>query len=379
MEYLPQTLCEFLREHRPLAVVTRASIAAGIVSGMLFLHLHKSVAHLDLKSNNILMDGSRPKIADFGLTRAATEKRADDLQRSASNDQGRDKSSPREVALGRAELPGTAGWMAPEILNRTTSNTAVTTQADVYSFGIVLWEMISRMDLYDAWGQVALGRGRSEIPAVIPAWAAQGLRPAIPQCEAHWRTAIEQCWHTNPEERPTFHQVAAWFFPNNQETRLGIWREVVADGHGTGTKLSAVQHCLHEIGLGRCAAQAAGMEWSLQDFESMASRSRPGGRAGSPSRLAAAAAVARESFALAMSLSAEEEQTLLVGLSARFDHDDELEHEPEPELLQPVVSKRELSIRPVHLCWLTLFGIAVCMQCRVLSYEWCKTTESVQA
>lgn len=55
MEFLAQTLRQFLNEQRgPVPIATRASIAAGIVSGMLFLHLHKSVAHMDLKSHNIL-------------------------------------------------------------------------------------------------------------------------------------------------------------------------------------------------------------------------------------------------------------------------------------------------------------------------------------
>ena len=374
MEYLPQTLCQFLQEHRPLAVVTRASIAAGIVSGMTFLHLHKSVAHLDLKSNNILMDGSRPKIADFGLSRAAAEKLGDDLQRSASTDRRRGKGSPREIALERSDLPGTGGWMAPEILSRTTSNSAVTTQADVYSFGIVLWEMISNMDLYDAWGQAALGGGRSAIAAVIPAWAARGLRPAIPECEAHWRTAIENCWHTNPGERPTFHQVASRFFPDYQEMRLGIWREVVVDD-GTSNRLSAVQRWLHEIELGRCAASAATLGWSeLRDFELMVSTSssRPDGRASSPRSRSAAAA--REAFTRAMSLSSEEEQALVDGLASRFgrregsdgnDTNDasmpRLELEPEPEpLLEPDTNERESQLHTLLLAWSD--SSCVCLQ-----------------
>ena len=36
--------------------------SGGIVAGMIFLHKHKKVAHLDIKSHNILMDQDRPKI-----------------------------------------------------------------------------------------------------------------------------------------------------------------------------------------------------------------------------------------------------------------------------------------------------------------------------
>eukprot|EP01046_Picozoa_sp_COSAG06_P088537 COSAG06_NODE_34949_length_466_cov_16.523161_2_plen_71_part_01 len=64
------------------------------------------------------MDGLRPKIADFGLTRAAVEQLSDELQRGASGG-GSNMDRPREVSLLRSETPGTGAYMAPEILKRT--------------------------------------------------------------------------------------------------------------------------------------------------------------------------------------------------------------------------------------------------------------------
>ena len=116
------------------------------------------------------MDGLRPKLADFGLTRAAVEQLSDELQRGASSNRDGSRDSrdrPREVSIGRAETPGTGFYMAPEILQRTKSKSAVTTKADVYSFGLILWEMVSpRVDLAGAWEAAA--HGRPAIAVLVP-------------------------------------------------------------------------------------------------------------------------------------------------------------------------------------------------------------------
>ena len=71
MEYIPLTLHQRLHcDDWQSTTEARYSIASGIVSGMIFMHICKKMAHLDLKSHNILMDLNRPKIADFGLTQA---------------------------------------------------------------------------------------------------------------------------------------------------------------------------------------------------------------------------------------------------------------------------------------------------------------------
>eukprot|EP01047_Picozoa_sp_COSAG01_P116577 COSAG01_NODE_45242_length_411_cov_0.740385_1_plen_64_part_10 len=51
--------------------------------------------------------------------------------------------------------------------------------------------------------------------AAIPHWARNGdLRPAIPESvDPHWRACVEQCWRPDPDERPTFMEIKANFFP----------------------------------------------------------------------------------------------------------------------------------------------------------------------
>ncbi|KAL6888680.1 hypothetical protein ACP4OV_009706 [Aristida adscensionis] len=99
---------------------TRYQVAIGVARGLSYLHqsCHKCIIHCDIKPENILLDASFvPKIADFGMAAIV----------------GRDFS--RVLTTFR----GTVGYLAPEWL----SGVAITPKVDVYSFGMVLLEMIS--------------------------------------------------------------------------------------------------------------------------------------------------------------------------------------------------------------------------------------------
>jgi serine/threonine protein kinase len=99
---------------------TRYQIAIGIARGLCYLHqsCRECIIHCDIKPENILLDASfAPKIADFGMAVFV----------------GRDFS--RVLTTFR----GTAGYLAPEWL----SGVAITPKVDVYSFGMVLLEIIS--------------------------------------------------------------------------------------------------------------------------------------------------------------------------------------------------------------------------------------------
>jgi serine/threonine protein kinase len=99
---------------------TRYQIVLGIARGLCYLHqsCRECIIHCDIKPQNILLDVSFvPKIADFGMAAFV----------------GRDFS--RVLTSFR----GTIGYLAPEWL----SGVAVTPKVDVYSFGMVLLEIIS--------------------------------------------------------------------------------------------------------------------------------------------------------------------------------------------------------------------------------------------
>ena len=108
---------------------TRHQIAIGVARGLSYLHesCHECIIHCDIKPENILLEASfAPKIADFGMAAFV----------------GRDFS--RVLTSFR----GTKGYLAPEWL----SGVAITPKVDVYSFGMVLLEIISgRRNLSEAY------------------------------------------------------------------------------------------------------------------------------------------------------------------------------------------------------------------------------------
>ncbi|KAM3197621.1 hypothetical protein ACQJBY_072972 [Aegilops geniculata] len=99
---------------------TRYQIVLGVARGLFYLHqsCRKCIIHCDIKSENILLDASfSPKVADFGMAAFV----------------GRNFS--RVLTTFR----GTIGYVAPEWL----SGVAITQKVDVYSFGMLLFEIIS--------------------------------------------------------------------------------------------------------------------------------------------------------------------------------------------------------------------------------------------
>uniref|UniRef100_A0A0E0MC39 non-specific serine/threonine protein kinase n=1 Tax=Oryza punctata TaxID=4537 RepID=A0A0E0MC39_ORYPU len=105
----------------------RFNIALGVAKGLVYLH-HEClewVIHCNLKPENILLDENlEPKITDFGLAKL--------LSRSGSN---------QNVSQAR----GTIGYIAPEWI----SGLPITSKVDVYSYGVVLLELVSGRRVFD--------------------------------------------------------------------------------------------------------------------------------------------------------------------------------------------------------------------------------------
>ncbi|GJP75095.1 hypothetical protein CLOP_g5586 [Closterium sp. NIES-67] len=145
-------------------------VAVDVAKGMDFLHKN-NIIHRDLKAANLLMDENEVvKVADFGVARVKAGS-----------------------GIMTAET-GTYRWMAPEVIEHR----AYDHKADVFSFGITLWELLT---------------GKLPYADLTPLQAAvsvvqKGLRPAIPK-GTHPRLAelMARCWHSNPVERPEFSHV----------------------------------------------------------------------------------------------------------------------------------------------------------------------------
>ncbi|XP_019197824.1 PREDICTED: receptor protein kinase TMK1-like isoform X2 [Ipomoea nil] len=131
-EYVPQgALSKHLFHWRklslkPLAWSTRLIIALDVARAMEYLHslTHQSFIHRDLKSSNILLGNDfRAKVSDFGLVKLAPD---------------------REISVATT-LAGTFGYLAPEY----AVTGKITTKVDVFSFGVVLMELLTGLTTLD--------------------------------------------------------------------------------------------------------------------------------------------------------------------------------------------------------------------------------------
>ncbi|KAM1326521.1 hypothetical protein EV2_011271 [Malus domestica] len=125
-EYMPQgTLSRYLFNWieeglKPLEWTRRLTIALDVARGVEYLHglANQTFIHRDLKPSNILLgDDMRAKVSDFGLVRLA----------------------PEGKASIETRLAGTFGYLAPEY----AATGRMTLKVDVYSFGVILMELIT--------------------------------------------------------------------------------------------------------------------------------------------------------------------------------------------------------------------------------------------
>lgn len=153
----------------------KIDICMDICKGMVYLHTRTPpIIHRDIKSLNVLVTKDwKCTIADFGLT----------------------KIKDKAMLSTRC---GSPAWSAPEVLRGEPYDE----KADVFSFGIVLWEIISRQRPYPKINPMQL------IGCV--AFQKPSLRPPIPECEdSDMIDLMIRCWHDVPGVRPTFEQALA--------------------------------------------------------------------------------------------------------------------------------------------------------------------------
>lgn len=138
--------------------------ALQISRAMEYIH-DLQIVHRDLKSENVFITKETFKVGDMGLS--------------------------RRVGRCMTAETGSYRWMAPEVIRHEEYGTS----CDVYSFGILLYEMLtltvpfSRMSTYQVILAVARHNTRPELPPGLP----KDVRELV--CE---------CWHEHAEERPCF-------------------------------------------------------------------------------------------------------------------------------------------------------------------------------
>jgi serine/threonine protein kinase len=242
-EYLEQgSLADILYGHNKVAddvwtyelVLTCALQAA---RGMLYLHSYQPpICHRDLKSSNLVVDDHWVvKVTDFGMSRIVptkiqnietgidkdpNETMTSDYDTKIINEDTGSIASTRKVGFDESanetweresfidvdnmiernsntEMTsnlGTTAWCAPELLAQS-NKTKYSVKVDVYSFGMVLWELWERKKPYEEM------TSRFDIIDAVRA----GRRPTIStNCPPTFRSLIQRCWHELPARRPTF-------------------------------------------------------------------------------------------------------------------------------------------------------------------------------
>ncbi len=176
MERLSQTLHAFINR-RPMPTRELAPVACNICAGMQYLH-GRGMIHRDLKAGNIMMTSSGvAKIADFGLSKMASDSVA-------------------------STLAGTVTHMAPEVLMEQP----YTNKVDVYSFGMVLYHMATG---HSPFSEIEGGPLRIMFSVVNE--DARPLWPEDVSVDPQVKELAEMCWSRNPDLRPTFAELTDTF------------------------------------------------------------------------------------------------------------------------------------------------------------------------
>ncbi|KAM1172664.1 hypothetical protein ACFX2I_022729 [Malus domestica] len=172
------SLKQFLqKKDRTIDRRKRFIIAMDAAFGMEYLH-GKNIVHFDLKCENLLVnmrDPQRPvcKIGDLGLSKV------------------------KQQTLVSGGVRGTLPWMAPELLSGKSN--MVTEKIDVYSFGIVMWELLTGEEPYTDM----------HCASIIGGIVNNTLRPQIPTwCDPEWKSLMESCWASDPSHRPSFSEIS---------------------------------------------------------------------------------------------------------------------------------------------------------------------------
>jgi len=164
MEYVPgRTLKQVISEEAPVEPVRAIHLVEEILKAVRFAH-RRGVIHRDLKPHNVMVgDGDQAKVTDFGIARAG----ASDMTETGS-------------------ILGTAQYLSPE----QAQGLAVSPSSDLYSVGVILYELLTARVPFDAEAAVTVAiKHVSEAPV-----APRTLNPLVP-------LPLEQVVRSSPGDR----------------------------------------------------------------------------------------------------------------------------------------------------------------------------------
>ena len=169
MEYLPgRSLKQLIRDEAPLDPIRAIDIAIQILRAARFAH-RRGIIHRDLKPHNVIVDDSdHAKVTDFGIARAG----ASDMTETGS-------------------IMGTAQYLSPE----QAQGHSVNAQSDLYSVGVVLYEMLTGRVPFDGDSAVTIALKHVSEAPVPPSRFNANVSPELEQ-------TVLWTLNKNPADRP---------------------------------------------------------------------------------------------------------------------------------------------------------------------------------
>ena len=226
MEYVDgEDLASLLRRIGRLPPDKGLAIARQMVAGLAAAH-ERGILHRDLKPANVMLDGrGQVRIMDFGLACLS------------------------ETTGEQEFIAGTPPYMAPEQL----AGEPVTVRSDLYSLGLVLYEMLTGQRPFGADSTTKLAKVRQkELPAP-PSGIIEGLEPAVER-------VILRCLETDPENRPPSASTVLAALPGGDTLSAALAagetpspEMVAAAGEGGGLRPAAGGLCLAGVLVGLLA------------------------------------------------------------------------------------------------------------------------------
>lgn len=170
-EYLPGgSLQDVINGTKPMNKTQRVKALFGVASAMRYLHEKLSIVHRDLKPANVMLNQNlEPVVGDFGLAKMMTK-----------------------MMMRQTQKAGSPVYMAPELI----SGKEYTNKVDVYSFGILCFELLSESLAFSEVSNL-----QELMNKVL-----KGDRPNLynTKISNSFRDLISRCWNEDAEQRPSF-------------------------------------------------------------------------------------------------------------------------------------------------------------------------------